>query len=103
MCFVSEISGMKGEAAFVKTEKIDTMKDPEIIALFNKQRATTIRSLTKALEDIESKLSSNTEGRKTPEHQGISDSLPGSLKDFWRIGEDWLFFFKRGTGIKHED
>jgi len=30
---------MKGEGAFTRIEHIDTMKDSEIIALFNQQRA----------------------------------------------------------------
>ena len=36
---VSEVAAMKGEAAFVKIEKVDTMKDSEIVVLFNRQRA----------------------------------------------------------------
>src|SRR5512139_197428 len=36
---VSEISEMKGEGAFTRIEHIDTMKDSEIIALFDQQRA----------------------------------------------------------------
>jgi hypothetical protein len=79
---VSEIAGMKGEAAFVKIEKVDTMKDPEIIALFNRQRASDYQVIEKALEDIERKLSSTQKGGKPQNLPGISDHIARLRKDF---------------------
>ena len=82
---VSEIAAMKGEAAFVKIEKVDTMKDPEIIALFNKQRATDYKVIEKSLEDIERKLSSTQKGGKSQDLPGISDHLARLRKDFEEV------------------
>ena len=35
---VQEIGGMGGEAAFARVERIDTMTDPQIVALFHRRR-----------------------------------------------------------------
>jgi len=82
---VSEIAAMKGEADFVKIEKVDTMSDPQIIALFNRQRASDYKVIEKALGEIERKLSSTQKGGKSQNLPGISNQIARLRKDFEEV------------------
>jgi hypothetical protein len=96
---VSEIAGMKGEAAFVKIDRVDTMKDPEIIALFNKQRASEYKVAARVLEDIERRLSSTQKGGKPQNIKGISDQFARLLKDFEEVERIDFFSSKEGQEL----
>jgi hypothetical protein len=96
---VSEIAGMKGEADFVKIEKVDTMKDPEIIALFNRQRASDYKVIEKALEDIERKLSSTQKGGKSQNLPNMSDHIARLLKDFEEVKKIDFFSSDEGKSL----
>jgi hypothetical protein len=79
---VSEIAGMKGEGAFTRIEHIDTMKDSEIIALFDQQRRADYRVMEKTLDDLERRLASVRQGGKPRNIKGIADQLSWLLKEF---------------------
>ena len=96
---VSEISGMNGEAAFVKIDKVDTMKDREIINLFNKQRASDYKLLAKAFEDLERKLSSTQKGGKQQNIKGISDQVARLQKEFEEVKRIDFFSSKEGQSL----
>jgi len=96
---VSEIAAMKGEAAFVKIEKVDTMKDPEIIALFNRQRASDYKVLEKAFGDIERKLSSTQKGGKSQNLSVLSDHLARLRKDFEEVKRTDFFSSDEGKAL----
>lgn len=96
---VAEIAGMKGEAAVVSTEKIDTMKDTEIIALFNKQRAHDYQSTGKALDDLERRLSSIQKGAKAQNVKGISEQLDKILKTFEDVKQRDFFSSTEGQAL----
>ena len=96
---VSEIAEMKGEADFVKIEKVDTMKDPEIISLFNKQRASDYQVIEKALEDIERKLSSTQKGGKSQNLPGISDHIARLRKGFEEVKKIDFFSSDEGKSL----
>lgn len=95
----SEIAGMKGEAVFVKIEKVDTMQDPEIIALFNQQRASDYKVVAKALEDVERKLSSTQKGGKSQNSKGISDQIERIRKDFEAVKRTDFFSSEEGKAL----
>jgi len=99
---VSEISGMNGEAAFVKIDKVDTMKDREIINLFNKQRASDYKLLAKAFEDLERKLSSTRKGGKQQNIKGISDQVARLQKEFEEVKRIDFFSSKEGQSLTAE-
>jgi hypothetical protein len=82
---VSEIGEMKGEGAFTRIEHIDTMKDTEIIALFNQQRANDYKVIGKALDNIERRLNSIKQGGKTQNTEGLSDPFRKLLKEFEEV------------------
>lgn len=96
---VSEIAGMKGDAAFVKIEKIDTMKDPEIIALFNRQRASDYKVIEKALEEIERRLSSTQKGGKSQNLPNISEYITRLRKDFEEVKKTDFFSSDEGKSL----
>lgn len=96
---VSEIAEMRGEAAFVKIEKVDTMTDPEIIALFNKQRASDYKVVEKTLEDIERMLNSTQKGGKLQDLPGISDQVTRLTKEFENIKKIDFFSSKEGQSL----
>jgi hypothetical protein len=79
---VSEISGMKGEGAFARIEKIETMKDSEIIALFNEQRGADYRDIGKSLDDIERRLGSIQKGARARDVKGLFGQFDKLFREF---------------------
>jgi len=79
---VSEISGMKGEGAFARIEKIETMKNSEIIALFNEQRGADYRDIGKSLDDLERRLGSIQKGARVKNIKIISEQLVKLLREY---------------------
>ncbi len=53
-----EVSSLGGEAAFAKVERIESMADDEIVALFEAQRENDYAPIAAALEALEVQLSS---------------------------------------------
>jgi len=82
---VTEISGMKGEGAFASIEKIETMKDSEIIALFNEQRGADYRDIGKSLDDLERRLGSVQKGARVQNIKVISEQLVKLVREYDRI------------------
>ncbi len=99
---VAEIAAMKGEAAVVSTDKIDTMKDEEVIALFNKQRADDYQNTGKALEDLERRLSSIQKGAKAQNVKGISDRFKRIRRDFEDIEKIDFFSSSEGASLREK-
>lgn len=104
---VSEIGEMKGEGAFTRIEHIDTMKDSEIIALFNQQRANDYKTIGRALDNIERRLGSMKQGGKTQDTKVISDLFRKLLKEFEGVKRVDFFSSTMGQAlnerIKHID
>ncbi len=59
---ISEVSSMGGEGDLVRAEHVETMKDSEIINLFNKQRESKYRNIETGLDGLERKISSIKKG-----------------------------------------
>ncbi|MBI5075814.1 MAG: chromate resistance protein [Nitrospirae bacterium] len=96
---VSEIAGMQGEAAVVSIEKIDTMKDEEIIASFDQQRAGEYRSLQKSLDDLGRRLSSIQKGSRSQNVKGISDQFAKLKKEYEEIKKIDFFSSQEGATL----
>ncbi|MBI5635171.1 MAG: chromate resistance protein [Nitrospirae bacterium] len=96
---VSEIVGMKGDAAVVSILKIDTMQDAEIVALFDQQRASEYKILQKSFDDLGRRLSSIQKGAKPQNVKGISDQLAKLQKEFEAIRRIDFFSSKEGTAL----
>jgi hypothetical protein len=96
---VSEIVGMKGDAAFVSIEKIDTMKDSEIAALFNRQRAHDYITTEKALNELERQSSSIRKGARVQNIKGISEQFSKVLRDFEGVKKTDFFSSEEGAAL----
>ncbi|MDP2156330.1 MAG: chromate resistance protein [Nitrospirota bacterium] len=96
---VSEIAGMKGEAAVVSIEKIDTMKDEEIVAFFDQQRARDYKTLQKPFDDLGRRLSSIQKGAKPQNVKSISDQFTKLQKEFGDIKRIDFFSSQEGAAL----
>jgi hypothetical protein len=96
---VSEIGEMKGEGAFTRIEHIDTMKDSEIIALFNQQRANDYKIIGRTLDNIERRLSSSKQGGKAQNIKVLSDLFRKLLKEFEEVKRVDFFSSKEGQAL----
>jgi len=96
---VSEISEMKGEGAFTRIEHIDTMKDSEIIDLFDRQRANDYRAIEKALDDLERRLASIRQGGKAQNIKGLLEQFGKLLKEFEEVKKIDFFSSKEGAAL----
>jgi hypothetical protein len=93
---VSEIAEMKGEGAFTRIDKIDTMKDSEVIALFNRQRADDYKVAEKTLDDLERKVTSIQKGAKAKNVMGLTQQFSKLHKEFEEVKR--VDFFSSGEG-----
>jgi hypothetical protein len=93
---VSEIAAMKGEGAFTRIERIETMKDIEIVALFDRQRAADYRTIGKALDDLERRLGSIRQGGRVRGAEGLSDEFDRLLKESDEVRKIDFFCAKEG-------
>jgi len=96
---VTEIAEMRGEGAFARIENIDTMKDSEVIALFNRQRADDYAIAGKALDDLERRLGSIRKGAKAQNIKEISEQFNRIRRDFDDIQRVDFFSSQEGVSL----
>ncbi len=96
---VSEVKGMKGEGAFARVEKLDTMKDSEIIALFHQQRTNDYKAVDRTLDDLERRLASIQKGARPGTVRGISEQYAGLLRGFEEVKRIDFFSSKEGERL----
>jgi hypothetical protein len=91
---VSSVTAMKGEAAFVKVPEIETMKDAEVIILFDQQRGKDYLDIGMRLDELENKIGSIKKGNGTKNHKKIREDMDKFIKEFKDIGKIDFFFSK---------
>lgn len=97
---VSEVISMKGDASFVRAEKIETMKDEDIIAVFNNQRKQDYRIIEKSLEELERKTSSVRKGAGVQGGKSLAYQLNRQLREFEEIRKTDFFKSIKGITLK---
>jgi len=97
---VSEVTSMKGDGSFVSVKKIETMKDEDIIAVFNNQREQDYRIIEKSLEDMERKTSSVRKGAGMQGGKSLADQLNKYLREFEEIRKIDFFESTKGIALK---
>jgi len=97
---VSEVASMKGDGAFVSVEKIETMKDEDIVAIFNNQRERDYRIIGKSLEEVERKTSSVRKGTGMQGGKSLAEQLKKHLREFEEIRKIDFFESKAGIVLK---
>jgi hypothetical protein len=75
------------------------MKDTEIIALFNKQRANDYQTTEKVLDDLERRLSSIQKGAKAQYVKEISEQFDKVLKTFEEVKRIDFFSSMEGQAL----
>ncbi len=98
--FVSEVTSMGGEGAFVSVERIETMKDREIIELFNQQRERDYSIIEKKLEGFERKIDSIKKGTGIQKDIKLSEQFSRYLREFEEIRKIDFFSSKKGNALK---
>ena len=97
---VSDVSAVGGEAAYVSVTVIETMRDNEIIALFNQQREKEYRPLAKAVEECETRLNSIRKGSSAKNLRAVNKQLDKLTKTFEEIRRTDFFSSQEGTALQ---
>lgn len=96
----SEVASMKGEAAFIKADMIEAIKNSAIVDLFNQQRESVYRIIEKKIEDIERKLNSVKKGADAKDNKKLSGQFIKHQKEFEEIRKVDFFVSKSGNALK---
>lgn len=94
---VAEIKEMNGDAAMVSIEKVDTIKDSEILELFNQARNGDYQAIGQDLEKVVRKLSNIKKGGQDQNQKGLSGQLDKISKAFAEIQK--IDFFCAADGV----
>jgi hypothetical protein len=97
---VSEAEAVGGEAAFVGAEKIETIKDREIIDLFNKQREKEYFDIEKKNEAISIKIQSIKKGGSASQIKKITETFGKLIKEFELVKKTDFFSSKAGAAVE---
>ncbi|OGW30116.1 MAG: hypothetical protein A2X56_00390 [Nitrospirae bacterium GWC2_57_13] len=96
---IAEVASMGGDGAFVKASRIETMKNSEIIALFNEARETDFRGLEKKLDPLERKIQSVRKGTSTQNIKKLAEQTIKLTKEYDAVRAIDFFSSKTGGGI----
>lgn len=96
---VSEVVSQGGEAAFTRVEGIDSMKDQEIVDLFNGHKDLEYQEITKVLEDLEAKVSSIRKGSRSQDVGALLEQLDKLLKSFDEARKTDFFSSRVGGSV----
>lgn len=96
----SETASSGGDSAFIKVEKIETMKQDELIDLFNRQREKDYRHVKQGLEEIERKVGSAKKGSKGRDIKGLADQFAKHFKEYEEIRRKDFFMSKAGAALE---
>ena len=96
---VSEVLSLKGEASFVRAEKIETIDNQQIISIFNQQREADYQRILKEFDEIERKITSTRIGGASQDKKNITNQIRKCQKAFEDIREIDFFISKRGLEV----
>ncbi|OGW48898.1 MAG: hypothetical protein A2Z50_03850 [Nitrospirae bacterium RBG_19FT_COMBO_42_15] len=99
---VSEIASLDGGGDFVRVEKIETIKNEDIIGLFNRQRGQDYSYIKKGLEELERKINSIKKGGLREDDKALYEQSKKLSKEFEEIHKIDFFSSKAGIDLKKE-
>jgi hypothetical protein len=94
---ITEVASMGGDGAFVMTSHIETLKESEIIALFNQQREKEYHAVEAKIAELEMKLNSIRKGGRSQHTATLYELLKKYNKEFHDIRRIDFFSSKNGT------
>ena len=77
-----EISGMGGEAAFIRADRVETMSEEEIVALFERRKAMDYRRLGEAIGVMEDKIAGALQGGRAVAAKALRSGIAKLERDF---------------------
>lgn len=84
---VSCVTDLQGEAAFVKASRIESMKEDEIIQMFNQERVKDYQDIGLRLDEFENKLATTPKNSFTTNTKKIKGELNKFTKEFQDLGK----------------
>jgi hypothetical protein len=93
---ITEVASMGGDGAFVKASHIETLKESEIVALFNQQRENEYHAVEIKIAELEMKLSSTRKGGRSQQTANLYELLKKNKKEFDDIRKTDFFSSKSG-------
>jgi len=97
---VTEVTAMEGEAALVRVDQFEKIKDDEIIQLFNRQRESDYRIVEKMLDEIENKIQDVKKMGRGINDKKLPLQLSGCVKEFEEIRNRDFFLSETGHVLK---
>ncbi len=91
---------MGGEGTFVKVREIETMKEKEIINLFNSQREMDYHKISNGLEGLGRKIESVRKGGGAKDSRRLLEELGKYEKEFQEIKKIDFFSSKFGSNLE---
>ncbi len=91
---------MGGEAAFARVDRIETMPDAEIIALFHRRKETDYRVMARALDAAERRIESLRQSAPLPATRKLAAQLSKIRKDFDEARRTDFFTAAYGLAIE---
>jgi len=91
-----EISGMGGEAAFIRADRVETMSEEEIVALFERRKAMDYRRLGEAIGVMEDKRAGALQGGRAVAAKALRSGIAKLERDFEETRR--TDFFASATG-----
>lgn len=98
----AEINVMGGEGSFIRVRNIETIKNSEIKALFNKQRDKEYKLVEKELDEIERRIQSIKKGTKNQDKKRLFVQFNKVNKEFEEINKIDFFDAESGKVIKEK-
>lgn len=97
---VSEVSAMGGEAAFTHIERIDSMKDREVVDLFVRHSEEGYQGIEKILRGVETRVNSIRKGSRPQNLKSLSEQITRLTRGFDDIRKTDFFSSKAGASLQ---
>jgi hypothetical protein len=91
-----EINGMGGEAAFIRADRVETMSEEEIVALFERRKAMDYLRLGEAIGAMEHKIDGALQGGRAVAAKALRSGIAKLERDFEETRR--TDFFASATG-----
>jgi hypothetical protein len=97
---VAEVASMGGEAGFTRVDAIDSMKDGEIVSLFNRRKEEEYPAIVKGLDDLETKLNSMSKGSGPQNLKALAAQFARVSRIYADARKTDFFASKAGTAMQ---
>lgn len=97
---VSEVISRGGEGAFVRTDRIESMKEKELIALFDQNREKEYRAVEEGVEALERRIGNLKKAGGAENKKKLIEDFNRLLKEFEMVRKVDFFFSKRGASLE---